>query len=141
MLLSQIVLLGALIAAVAAFAAGFFFSGQITRPIFSMTNAAKNLAKGDFSKKLVVQNNDELGELAQALNNMGNDLRSKIENLKRADKVKTDFVANVSHEIKTPLTLIRGLVETLEDGALYEKEIAKKFLKTIKIKSDYPFLI
>jgi len=54
----------------------------------------------------------------------------------RLEQMRKDFVANVSHEIKTPITAIRGFTETLLDGALYDKEHAEKFLQTIKNHSE-----
>ncbi len=56
--------------------------------------------------------------------------------LKRLEQMRKDFVANVSHEIKTPITAIRGFAETLLDGALYDKEHAEKFIQTIKNHSE-----
>lgn len=55
--------------------------------------------------------------------------------MKKLEQMRKDFVANVSHEIKTPVTAIRGFAETLLDGALYDKENAEKFLNTIKAHS------
>jgi two-component system, OmpR family, phosphate regulon sensor histidine kinase PhoR len=63
---------------------------------------------------------------------MANELQVKMERMKRMDRVRSDFVANVSHELKTPLTAIRGFVETLEDGAINDKANATKFLAIIK---------
>ena len=59
-----------------------------------------------------------------------------ITRLKKLEEVRKDFVANVSHEIKTPITAIKGFAETLIEGALDDKENAKKFLKTIKNHSE-----
>jgi two-component system phosphate regulon sensor histidine kinase PhoR len=56
--------------------------------------------------------------------------------LKRLEQMRKDFVANVSHEIKTPITAIKGFAETLLDGALYDKEHAEKFIQTIKTHSE-----
>jgi two-component system phosphate regulon sensor histidine kinase PhoR len=56
--------------------------------------------------------------------------------LKRLEQMRKDFVANVSHEIKTPVTAIRGFAETLLDGALYDMGHAEKFLQTIKVQSE-----
>ena len=56
--------------------------------------------------------------------------------MKRLEQMRKDFVANVSHEIKTPVTAIQGFAETLLDGALYDRENAEKFLTTIKIHSE-----
>jgi two-component system phosphate regulon sensor histidine kinase PhoR len=54
-----------------------------------------------------------------------------VTRLKKLEKMRVDFVANVSHEIKTPLTAILGFIETLQDGAIEEEETARKFLQTI----------
>jgi two-component system phosphate regulon sensor histidine kinase PhoR len=59
-----------------------------------------------------------------------------ITRLKKLEEVRKDFVANVSHEIKTPITAIKGFAETLLDGALYEKENAPKFIETIRNHSE-----
>ena len=59
-----------------------------------------------------------------------------ITELRRLEQVRTDFAANVSHELKTPLTSIKGFVETLLDGALYQPEMAEKFLKIIMLEAD-----
>lgn len=56
--------------------------------------------------------------------------------MKRLEQMRKDFVANVSHEIRTPVTSIKGFAETLLDGALYDKENAEKFLNTIKTHSE-----
>jgi two-component system phosphate regulon sensor histidine kinase PhoR len=59
-----------------------------------------------------------------------------VTQLKKLEDVRKDFVANVSHEIKTPITAIKGFAETLLDGAIYDKENAEKFLQTIKAHSE-----
>jgi two-component system phosphate regulon sensor histidine kinase PhoR len=70
--------------------------------------------------------------LARSLNEMADELQLKIESMKKMDRVRTDFVANVSHELKTPLTSIKGFIETLEDGAINDKANAERFLSIIK---------
>ena len=100
----RVVLLGAIIAVVIAFTVAYYLSRSITFPISRMQEAAHRIAKGDFSRKVNIKSKDELGELAKSLNIMASELQQKMENLKRMDRVRTDFVANVSHELKTPLT-------------------------------------
>jgi len=128
----RVVLLGAIIAVVIAFTVAYFLSRSITFPISRMQEGAQRIAKGDFSKKVNIKSKDELGELAKSLNIMAGELQQKIENLKQMDRVRTDFVANVSHELKTPLTLIKGYIETLEDRAINDTEKARKFISIIK---------
>ncbi len=55
-----------------------------------------------------------------------------ISNLKKLERIRTEFVANVSHELKTPLTTIKGFVETLREGAIHDKEKSKKFLDIVQ---------
>ena len=59
-----------------------------------------------------------------------------ITELRRLEEVRTDFVANVSHELKTPLTSIKGFVETLQEGALSQPELAQKFLRIISMEAE-----
>jgi len=59
-----------------------------------------------------------------------------ITNLRKLEKVRSDFVSNVSHELKTPLTSIKGFIEILKDGAVNDREKAEKFLNIIDVESD-----
>lgn len=135
-LLHQVVLFGGLVAAALAFVVGFFVSKKITKPILEMQEAAKGFAQGDFSHELKSHREDELGELAGSLDHMAKELQDQIKDLKEMDKIKTEFVANVSHELKTPLTSIKGFVETLEDGAIEDKDNARRFLSIISKHTD-----
>ncbi|HWR73662.1 MAG TPA: ATP-binding protein, partial [Nitrospirota bacterium] len=60
----------------------------------------------------------------------------ELTKLKQLERVRQDFVANISHELKTPITAIRGFAETLLDGALEDREHSRKFLETIRENSD-----
>ena len=125
-------ILGAIAAIGAAAIIAYLMAIAISRPIRQMKRIAERIAKGDFSEKAGIKGNDELAELAESLNTMANELQVKMERLNRMDRVRSDFVANVSHELKTPLTSIRGFVETLEDGAINDKANAIRFLEIIK---------
>jgi len=130
------VLIGGICAAIMVFIVGFFISKSITNPIREMEKIAQSISRGDFSKKINLKTKDELGSLAKSFNRMADNLQAQIDNLKKMDKVRTDFVANVSHELKTPLTSIKGYIETLQDGALDDKENAERFLTIIKKHAD-----
>ena len=128
----RVVLFGAFAAVVIALFVAYFVSRSITFPIRQMIQTARQIAKGDFGRRVRIKSKGELGELAESLNTMADELQQKMENLKRLDRVRTDFVANVSHELKTPLTLIKGYIETLEDRAMDDKKAATKFISIIK---------
>jgi len=125
-------LIGAVTVIVVALAAAYFMSRSISSPIMKMKEAAERIAKGDFGSKVKIRGGDELGELAESLNRMADELQLQMDRLRQMDRIRGDFVANVSHELKTPLTSVMGFVETLEDGAINDKENAKKFLAIIK---------
>lgn len=81
---------------------------KFSRPIRAVTSAARDLAAGRLEVALPVQSNDEIGELTSALNDLSIQLQ-KTENLRR------ELIANVSHELRAPLTVIRGYAETVRD--------------------------
>ena len=79
-----------------------------------MSDAAKSMAKGDFSKRIPVTSNDEIGELAISFNMMTNSL-AQLEGMRRS------FIGNVSHELKTPMTTISGFIDGILDGTIPEE--------------------
>lgn len=128
----RVVLLGAIATLIIALTIAYYVSRSITSPIRQMQSAAERIARGDFDTRVSIKSKDELGQLAKSLNTMADELRQKIENLKKMDTIRTDFVANVSHELKTPLTLIKGYIETLEDRALDDEQQTRRFIAIIK---------
>ena len=88
-----------------------WFSYQLTKPLGQMAKAAKAFGKGDFSVRVDVKNNDEIGDLAKSFNSMADSLAAS-EGVRRA------FVANVSHELKTPMTTIAGFIDGILDGTI-----------------------
>ena len=132
----RVVLFGTIAAVIIALIVGYFVSRSITLPIRQVKETAQLIARGDFGRRVRIKSKGELGELAESLNTMADELQQKMENLKRLDSVRTDFVANLSHELKTPLTLIKGYVETLQNEAINDKEKLGKFISIIKKHSD-----
>jgi two-component system phosphate regulon sensor histidine kinase PhoR len=132
----RVVLFGALAAVAIALTVAYFVSRSITLPIRQMKETAEQIARGDFAPRVRIRGKDELGELADSLNTMADELQQKIEDLRRMDRVRTDFVANVSHELKTPLTLIKGYTETLQNEAIGDRDKAARFVSIIKEHAD-----
>lgn len=103
--------ISAIVPIVIMFFAEYVISYRYTKPIRLMADASKSMAKGDFSKRIPVTGNDEITELAVAFNNMTNSL-VKTEGTRRS------FIANVSHELKTPMTTIGGFIDGIIDGTI-----------------------
>lgn len=101
----------------------YFITLQMVKPLRRMAYAAKRFGSGDFSERLEVRGEDEIAELALALNNMAQSL-SIIESSRRS------FVANVSHELRTPMTTIAGFVDGVLDGTI-SKEKEREYLTIV----------
>lgn len=108
---------------------GLLLARAIAHPVRELTRAANHLARGEFEYPFDVRSPDELGELARAFRSMSGDLRKTLQ-------ARTDLVSNVSHELRTPLTAIKGLTETLRDGAVEDLDARDKFLASIENETD-----
>ncbi|MBQ8898996.1 MAG: HAMP domain-containing histidine kinase [Clostridia bacterium] len=89
----------------------YFISQRLTEPLKSMATAAKKMARGDYSARVKVRGNNEIADLAVAFNHMA-------ESMEELEKIRSEFVANVSHELKTPMTSIAGFVDGILDGTI-----------------------
>lgn len=97
-------------------------------PLTQMNAAAKAIANGNFSKRIYVNTRDEVGQLAKSFNKMAEELSS-------TDTMRKDFVANVSHELRSPLTSITGFVQGMLDGTIPESEY-RKYLEIVLAESQ-----
>jgi signal transduction histidine kinase len=102
---------GGLVAVAIAVALAFFLSRRTLAPVKALTSAAERLGRGDFSQRVQIKDKGELGELAQTFNSMAGDLE-------HAEKLRQNMVADVAHELRTPLSNIQGYLEALRDGVM-----------------------
>ncbi len=84
---------------------------RLTRPLRLMSDAARAMSHGDFSRRIPVTSDDEIGQLAVSFNQMTNSLA-------RLEEVRKIFIAIVSHELKTPMTTIGGFIDGIIDGTI-----------------------
>ena len=84
---------------------------QILKPIYQMASITGKVAQGDYTKRVQVTSSDEIGELATSFNMM-------THSLDKFERIREDMVANVAHELRAPLTNMRGYLEALSDGVL-----------------------
>ncbi|MGJ9382248.1 sensor histidine kinase [Salipaludibacillus sp. CF4.18] len=105
-----------------------FASRYFVNPIKKLTNAAKEMATGNLSVRLKSKNKDEIGELITSFNYMASELE-------KIDKMRDDFVSNVSHEIQSPLTSIKGFTKAIRDEVVPVKN-QKEYLDIIYQETD-----
>jgi signal transduction histidine kinase len=98
-------------------------SRSLTRPLTQLASAAEDIAAGNYSRRVGIRGHDEIGMLGAAFNRMA-------EAVERARKTQRDFLANVSHELKTPLTSLIGFSQAMVDGSLVS-EIERSRAATI----------
>lgn len=108
---AQIYVISVIIPLLFTFIAMSVMTYRLTKPLKLMSEAAKAMAKGDFSKRIPVTRDDEIGQLAVSFNQMTNSLA-------RLEDVRKSFIANVSHELKTPMTTIGGFIDGIMDGTI-----------------------
>lgn len=89
----------------------FILFQRIVDPLKKLSEAAKAFAKGDFKKRVYVTGNDEVAELANAFNNMATVLEKN-------EELRNSFLGSVSHDLKTPMTVIQGFVDGIRDGTI-----------------------
>jgi signal transduction histidine kinase len=109
------ILIAGLIALVAASLIGFWVSGAVSRRLRRMRQAAEAVAEGHFDQPIPVDSSDELGQLARSFNEMQ-------RRLARLDSSRKEFIANASHELRTPIFSLGGFVELLETEKLTAAE-------------------
>ncbi len=95
----------------AALIAVYFISERVISPLKNMSYAAKSFAAGNFDVRVPVVGHDEVTELAVAFNNMANSLSN-------LEEMRSSFLANVSHDLRTPMTTISGFIDSILDGAI-----------------------
>ncbi len=108
---SRLYVLSAILPIALMFFAIYAMTYKLTKPLRLMSEASKAMAKGDFSKRIPVMSDDEIGELSVSFNQMTNSL-VQLEGMRKS------FVANVSHELKTPMTTIGGFIDGILDGTI-----------------------
>lgn len=109
------------------------FSKVIVTPVKSLTSYAKAEGKIQLDKTGMT---DEILILANSLEDMTFKIDRHIENIKKLERVRSEFVSNVTHELKTPLTSIKGFVEMLKQGAIKDEKVAYRFLDIINIEAE-----
>ena len=102
-----------------------FFIRSIIIPVQQINQTTKKISQGDYSVRIEKKYNDEIGDLADSINQMAEDISA-------TDKMKNDFISTISHELRTPLTSIKGWGETLAFAENdNEDEITRKGLQVI----------
>ena len=133
----QIVLgVGMLAALIMALLGSWIAAYQVTTPLKAIRDSARNISEGDFDKKIRVDTRSaEIQDLAQNLNTMSASFRRQIDELERLTQLQSEFIGNVSHEVRNPIFAVSGYLEALATSSLSEdqrKRYAEKGLTNLQ---------
>ncbi len=111
-----------LIALILAFLLSYLLTRRVLRPLTQMIEASRQIAAGNFTQRVEIAPNDEIGELGTAFNRMS-------DSLEQIERLRKSMVADVAHELRTPLTNLRGYLEGLSDGVIPPDQATLKMLQ------------
>ena len=113
--LTKTVLSSAFLVLLAALIAAYFITERTVAPLHDMRNAVRDFSSGKFERRVQVRGRDEVAELAEAFNQMA-------DSLGKLEEIRTSFVANISHDLRTPMTTIAGFIDGIRDGVIPPEE-------------------
>jgi two-component system sensor histidine kinase VanS len=114
----------------------YILSKKMTKPIEEMSAIAENIANLDFEQKVAVTSGDEIGGLAKSINTISEKLKISIQGLKQDIEFQKELARNMSHELKTPIGVIKGYAEGLLYGVADDQEMMNKYCRVIVDECD-----
>ena len=112
-----------------------WISNPIKRAIKRLTFTTNEIRKGNLSAKLTYDEQDDFQELADSIESMRYSLENSVEKQQILEIEKKELIANISHDLRTPITSIRGYVQGLKDGVARTEETQREYLETIESKT------
>jgi signal transduction histidine kinase len=109
---------------------GYFLSSTVTERIHQLKSAAEKLAQGDLKTRVAVNGRDEVASLAVTFNQMAEQLQAAEDKQRELESLRRDLIAWVSHDLQTPLTSMRAILEALSDGVVEDPETVQRYLHT-----------
>jgi signal transduction histidine kinase len=109
---------------------GYFYSSALAGRISDVESAARKIAQGDLSTRVPVSGTDEVAALAESFNLMAGQLQTASEKQKEVERLRSDLIAWVGHDLQTPLASMRAILEALADGMVDDPQAVQRYLKT-----------
>ena len=124
-------------AGLSALTIGFFASKTMTDRLSKLSEATRSLAGRDFTIRLKISGNDEIAQLAETFNIMARNLQEVEEQKQQLERTRRDLTAWVSHDLRTPLTSIRVMIEAMLDGVVDDDETVHRYLDNSRVEIEH----
>jgi signal transduction histidine kinase len=121
-----------LFAAIIATTFGIFVAASVTDSLRHLAGNAHRIAQGDFSARALLAGHDEVARLGEVFNEMAEQLQQAAAQRAELDILRRDLIAWTSHDLRTPLTSVRAMIEALHDGVIHDPESVKRYYRTIR---------
>lgn len=95
-----------------------YFANKFVKPVIKLDNMAKDMINDDYSVRSNIKQNDEIGDLSHNMDSLALRLEEAKRNLDNLESMRKDFISSLSHELKTPVTVLRGSLESIRDGVI-----------------------
>lgn len=115
----------------------FILSRLFTKPLSKMKEVASNLSNHDYTARCNIKQNDEIGELGEILDILAKRLEEADKQSEKLDKMQKDFIANISHELRTPITVMRGSLEVLQENVITDKDKIQEYYKQMLLEAKF----
>ncbi|MFR1976336.1 MAG: sensor histidine kinase [Coprococcus sp.] len=129
--LVEIIITSLLILFAGSFIAMFWLYQSIVRPLNKLKTAAENIKDGNLNFSVAAETDDEIGEVCVAFEEMRLKLKGQIERNIQYEKESKELISNISHDLKTPMTAIKGYIEGIMDGVADTEEKRNRYIRTI----------
>jgi len=127
----RILLICIIVALLVSFIVSYFLARYFSSPLHKMTDTSILLTSGNYSAKTGIARDDEIGVLAKSIDELSTKLYEAGKESEKLEQMRKDFISNISHELKTPVTVIRGSLEALIDEVVKEPEKVKEYYKSM----------
>lgn len=121
-----------LFAAIIATSYGIFVAASVADHLRQLAGTAQKVAEGDLAARVNVTGRDEVAQAARAFNEMAAQLQQSAAERREVEELRRDLIAWTSHDLRTPLTSIRAMIEALHDGVVSDEETVQRYYRTIR---------
>ena len=132
----QLLILRFIIALGLAGLAGIFLGARLTYPLMQLSKGAEAFQSGDFDHRIPIQNSDEFDAVATAMNTMASQVSDHIKSLEKDAERRRKFLADIAHELRSPVTTMRTMAGALQDGVAEEPERRERAVSALVKTSD-----